>query len=300
MSIHVLKVDEANHKVRLDVFLTNNLADVPSRSFVKRLIETNGVFVNGEVVKVHHKVLKGDEIKVDFSVPEDELEHIEAENIPLNIFYEDEHLLVVNKPVGMLVHPARGCATGTLVNALLYHYKTLSDVNTNLRPGIVHRLDQATSGLLLVAKNNIAHTKLAKQFKKHKVFKQYVALVEGLIEFDEGKIDVPLGRHPLHREKKSVQFDDSAKESLTYYKVLKRSKGVTLVALFPKTGRMHQLRVHMSYLGHPILGDEKYGKKNNFFRLALHAKAIGFTHPETKQFVKFSTPTPSEFLERVR
>jgi 23S rRNA pseudouridine1911/1915/1917 synthase len=168
-----------------------------------------------------------------------------------------------------------------------------------MRPGIVHRLDRETSGLLLVAKDNITHTKLAKQFQRRTIKKRYSALVEGEIEFDEGVIHEPIGRHPLHREKKAVQFDERAKDSKTFYHVIKRNNGVTLVSLCPETGRTHQLRVHMSYLGHPILGDEKYGRKKSFHRLALHAQEIGFHHPKTKQYIKFSLRTPKEFLDRV-
>ena len=172
----------------------------------------------------------------------------------------------------------------------------LSDLNTALRPGIVHRLDKATSGLLLVAKDNKTHAVLAKQFKKSKIKKRYVALVEGNVEFDEGVVDVPLGRDLNHREKRSVQFDDSAKEATTYYQVLKRATNKTLIALFPKTGRMHQLRVHMAYLKHPILGDQKYGQRRTFPRLALHAQSIGFMHPQRNCYVEFSSKVPEEFL----
>ena len=168
-----------------------------------------------------------------------------------------------------------------------------------MRPGIVHRLDKDTSGLLLVAKDNITHTKLAKQFQRHTIKKRYIALVEGSIEFDEGVINTPIGRDEKHRDKKAVKFDDSAKESKTFYRVIKRKNGVTLVALFPETGRTHQLRVHLAYLGHPILGDDKYGTKSNFPRMALHAQGIGFQHPSTKKFLEFSLKPPKEFLDKV-
>ena len=294
MQTHVLKVDEGNDHLRLDIFLTKILPETSSRSFIKRLIESDGVTVNGKKVKVHQKLLVNDEVCV--FLPEEEVvdERIDPENIPLDILYEDETLLVVNKPSGMLVHPARGCYSGTLVNALLYHCQELSDFNTTVRPGIVHRLDQETSGLLVVAKNNTAHMNLSRQFEKHRVRKRYVALVEGLIEFDEGLIDAGLGKHPRYFDKKAVVFDDSAKKAKTFYKVLKRFQNVTYVALFPKTGRTHQLRVHMAYLGHPILGDEKYGKKNIFPRLALHAQSLGFFHPRTTKYIEFSVISPSE------
>ena len=297
--MHTLKVDEDHGHLRLDVFLTQVLPDVPSRAFVQKLIDFGHVRVNEIAVKAHHKVVIGDDIHVD--IPKDFLtpQHIEPEDIPLDIFYEDDHLIVVNKPRGMVVHPARGCYTGTLVNALLYHAVKLSQINTETRPGIVHRLDKETSGLLLVAKDNITHTKLAKQFARHEIKKRYVALVEGEIEFDEGVVDAPIGRHPHHREKKAVQFDDNAKDSVTFYRVIKRMGGVTLVALFPRTGRTHQLRVHMSYLRHPVLGDDKYGKAKSFSRLALHAQSIGFHHPQTKKYLEFSSRPPREFFLKV-
>ena len=288
------------HKdLRLDVFLTQTLPHVPSRTFVKKIIDEGHVCVNEKQTKAHYKLREGD--KIDVEIPDQYWrdERIDPENIPLDIFYEDEDIIVVNKPAGMLVHPAHGAYSGTLVNALLYHYQELSDLNTSVRPGIVHRLDQDTSGLILVAKNNNAHAHLARQFKDHVVKKRYIALVEGKVEFDEGLIDAPLGRHDLHREKMDVQFDNDAKDAETFYRVLKYSDNATLVALCPKTGRTHQLRVHMAYIGHPILGDEKYGKKNNFPRLALHAQSIGFIHPQRKCFVEFSSRVPKEFWEHV-
>jgi len=279
MSIYTLKVDEEHDHLRLDVFLTQAISEAPSRSLVRKLIDFGHVRVNEHTVKAHHKVVAGDDIYVE--IPKDFLapQYTAPENIPLDIFHEDGYLIAVNKPRGMVVHPAQGCYTGTLVNALLHHSVKLSQINEDMRPGIVHRLDKETSGLLLVAKDNITHTKLAKQFQRREIKKRYVALVEGSVEFDEGVIDVPIGRHPQRPEKKSVQFDESAKDSVTFYRVIKRAQGVTLVALFPKTGRTHQLRVHMAYLKHSILGDDKYGKKGTFPRLALHAQAIGFRHP---------------------
>ena len=299
MAIHHFKVAVDDRDQRLDIYLTEHFSKAPSRSFIKKLIDHGHVRVNEVIAKAHHKVAPGEDVIVE--VPEDFLtpQYIQPENIPLDIFYEDQHLLVINKPSGMLVHPAQNIYKGTLVNALLHYANHLSDVNDSMRPGIVHRLDQETSGLILVAKDNITHTRLAKQFKRHEVRKQYVALVEGEVEFDEGTVDVPIGRDTKHREKKTVAFDKSAKEAFTRYKVLQRHNDVTLVALFPKTGRTHQLRVHMRYIKHPILGDSKYGKKNSFSRLALHAKSIGFKHPMTKEYVEFSSKVPDEFLTKV-
>lgn len=296
-----LTIDSENNGLRLDIYLTQHLEDIPSRSFIKKLIDASCIQVNGKVViKPGHKVHTGD--KIDVTIPDSFLEpdNLEPENIPLDIFYEDDDLVIINKPIGIVVHPAKGNYTGTLANALKYHFENLSDFNSDFRPGIVHRLDEETSGLLLVAKDNITHTKLAKQFQRHEIQKRYVALVEGNVEFDEGVIDAPLGRHPKHHEKRDVQYTDEAKEAITYYQVLKRANGATLIALFPQTGRTHQLRVHMAHLGHPILGDSKYGKKSNFPRMALHAQSIGFTHPRTKTYFEFFSKTPPEFLEKVK
>lgn len=299
MSTHTLHVALEGNKLRLDVYLAQNLPSASSRSFIKKLIDAKQIQVNTKIAKANQKLKEGDTIAV--TIPEDFLvpDNIEPENIPLDIFYEDDCLIIIHKPAGMLVHPATGIYSGTLVNALLYHFQELSTINSEFRPGIVHRLDQETSGLMVVAKNNKIHLKLAKQFERHEVIKRYVALVEGRVEFDQGVIDAPIGRNPSQREKKAVLFDDAAKEAVTFYEVLRRHKGISLVALFPQTGRTHQLRVHMAHLGHPILGDEKYGKKSLFPRLALHAQSLGFTHPETKQYVEFCSIVPREFLSKI-
>lgn len=335
MPTHTLNVGTDDHHKRLDVFLTQAMVDIPSRSFVKKLIDQSHVRVNQNIVKAHHKVAQGDVIVVQ--IPQELLApvHIVSEDIPLDIFYEDENLLVVNKKAGMVVHPSQGCYSGTLVNALLHHCQQLSDVNgsthpdqsrglltidperrpstplgpspelvegrrrrvnTALRPGIVHRLDRETSGLLVVAKDNITHTKLAKQFQQQRVVKHYVALIDGEMEFDEGVVEAPLGRHIRDRQKRDVRFDETAKEAVTYYRVIRRFQGISLVRLSPKTGRTHQLRVHMSHIGHPILGDEKYGRKQSFPRLALHAQSLGFIHPRQKCFIEFCSQPPKEFF----
>ena len=291
---HALKVGEESKDLRIDVYLTKTLPEVPSRSFIQKLIESGKVFVNDRTVKPNYKVSVNDRIAVDFELLT--TDDLAAEDIPLDIFYEDDDILIVYKPAGMIVHPAQGCYTGTLVNALLHHCKSLSSINTSSRPGIVHRLDRETSGLMVVAKTNLAHARLARQFEKHTVRKRYVALVNGVIEFDEGMIDASLGRHPVHREKKTVVSEEGGKEAKTFYQVLRRFKDRTLVALFPRTGRTHQLRVHMRHLGHSILGDDKYGKKDSFPRLALHAQSIGFLHPVSKKYIEFSSVMPAEFL----
>lgn len=283
--------------MRLDVFLAQQLTEIPSRTFIQKMIEAGQVKVNQKAVKAHYKVVTGDEIRVEVPATDDSFGNIKPENIPLDIFYEDQWLIVVNKPAGMLVHPAQGSRSGTLVNALLHHYQTLSDVNASFRPGIVHRLDRETSGLMLVAKDNVTHVRLARQFEKHRIQKQYLALVAGHVKFDEGVIDAPLGRHHIFWDKRGVSFEEEAKDAKTFYRVLKRfAKPVTLVALFPESGRTHQLRVHMTFLGHPILGDDKYGDKNSFPRLALHAQGIRFLHPQTQCEIEFFSVAPKEFL----
>ena len=291
-----LTVEEEHQRLRLDVYLTKLLPEAPSRTFLKKLIETGQVEVNGQLVKTHYKVEQDDEIVVNW--PEQEIEEeLQPEEIPLDIFYEDPHLLVINKPAGLLVHPVPGKNTGTLVNALLHHSKTLSDVNSAFRPGIVHRLDRETSGLICVAKDNVSHARLARQFEKHRIKKKYVALVKGDVAFEEGIVDEALARHPQYFDKRAVSYDErQSKAAKTMYRVLQRFSGkATLVALFPESGRTHQLRVHMAHIGHSILGDEKYGEKGSFPRMALHAQMLGFVHPQTRNYVEFCTIIPPEF-----
>lgn len=296
MSYHVLKVEEAHEHQRLDIFLAQNLADVPSRSYVKKLIDHGHVKVCESIVKPHYKLVLFDEVHIE--IPDNFLktQYVEPEEIALDIFYQDDYFLIINKPRGLTVHPAPGCHSGTLVNALLNLSIKLSQTDDDMRPGIVHRLDKETSGLIIIAKDNITHTKFAKQFQRRQVMKRYVALVEGRVEFDEGQINDPLGKHPSHFGKRAVCYDRNGKEAVTQYKVMKRYKTATLVALYPKTGRTHQLRVHMRKLGHSILGDDKYGKRHLFPRLALHAQSIGFIHPHTKHFIQFSSRIPAEFF----
>lgn len=294
METYTLVVDHKTSDIRLDVFLSDVLTFCSSRSFAKRLIRQGHVFINGKrAPKAHYQTRQGDTIVV--KLPEKTPCGIAPEPIALNIFYEDQSILIVHKPVGMVVHPGAGCHQGTLVNALVYHQKKLSKNDDPLRPGIVHRLDKETSGLMVIAKNNAVHDYLAKQFEKQRVYKQYIAIVQGVIAFDEGCVDAPMGRHPIHREKRTVAFAQS-KQAFTVYRVLERFSKTTAVWLWPKTGRTHQLRVHMAHLGHPILGDAKYGKKNSFSRLALHAQSLGFQHPETSAYVEFFSPFPEEFL----
>ncbi len=289
MPSFLLKVENDFAGERLDVFLFGRSDKIPSRSYVKKIIEDQQVLVNGRIQKCHYHVHSGDLIEVHLK--EEFCVHLRPEPMSLDVFYEDGDLLVINKPVGLMVHPAQGIMTGTLVNGLLHHCRRLSDINGALRPGIVHRLDKETSGLLVTAKTNAAHVALARQFERRLVCKCYLALVKGLIEFDEGQIDVELGRHRKHPQKRAV-FGLNAKAAVTVYRVIKRFDDTTLVNLFPKTGRTHQLRVHLNHIGHPIMGDYKYGRHNVFDRLALHARYLSFRHPKTLHVLGFSTRLP--------
>jgi len=297
MSNYQLTVTEADKDIRVDIFVTRALPNViPSRMFVKRLFDEGRLQVNGKAVKAHYKVQPADTVDLDVKVEDYPDERIKPEDLLLDIVYEDDSLIVLNKGVGLAVHPAAGHYGGTLVNALIFHFKTLSDLNGIKRPGIVHRLDKETSGVLLVAKSNMAHARLAKQFENHTIEKKYVALVEGDIQFDEGVIEAPIGEHPRYHDLRSIAKEGEGKPATTYYKVVKRHKGCTSVALFPTTGRTHQLRLHMRHLRHAILGDEKYGHKESFSRLALHAQSIFFDHPIDKLPMEVSVPLPPEFV----
>jgi len=298
MHEYTLKVSERNSGMRLDLFLSefsqkNNLGF--SRTAIQKLILKGGVKSKKSILnKPHYKVKAGDTLEIDI---EDKKPNIlKAQNIPLDIVYEDKDLAIVNKSSGLVVHPAPGNYEYTLVNALLYRFKELSDINPQ-RPGIVHRLDKETSGLLVIAKNNASHLALAKQFAEHSIKRKYIALVKGKMEFDENIIELPIGRHPYKRKSMSVAFGKKARYAKTYYRTLKRTEDFSLLELEPFTGRTHQLRVHLAYLGHPILGDTKYGKNNPFKRLALHAQYIGFRHPSTGRFIEFNCEAPPEFLD---
>jgi 23S rRNA pseudouridine1911/1915/1917 synthase len=294
MTKHRLTVEPDYANIRLDVYLTQMLTELPSRTFIQKIIDDGGVQVNGRQERARYKVVSGDEIVLEFSEESLPDTTLKPEKIPLDIFYEDPAIIVINKPVGMTVHPATGSYSGTLANALLYRFKELSDVNPG-RPGIVHRLDKETSGLIVVAKTNQAHARLGRQFERHTVIKKYIALVQGSVRFDQGQVDVPLKRHVKYHDMRQVAAEGEGKEALTFYEVLKRFDKATLIGLYPQTGRTHQLRVHMKHLGHPILGDDRYGHKESFPRLALHAHSIGFEHPIGRQWVEFSSIAPKEF-----
>jgi 23S rRNA pseudouridine1911/1915/1917 synthase len=275
---------------RIDVFLKEKEPSF-SRGVLQDCVHDGRVLVNGQKVKPHHRLKAGEVLS--WALPDPGPSSLEPEDIPFKIVFEDDDVLVIDKPTGLVVHPGAGNDLHTLVHALLFHTKDLSTVSPE-RPGIVHRLDKDTSGVMVVAKNNQAHLHLIKQFKNHTIERRYIALVEGSIAFDEGIVDVPIKRHAMDRRRMYVSFSDQAKEAQTFYKVLKRFKGYTAVALFPQTGRTHQLRVHLKYLGHPILGDPTYGKKGLFPRLALHAMNLGFTHPSTGEMVHFSSLLPPQ------
>jgi 23S rRNA pseudouridine1911/1915/1917 synthase len=294
--ILTVEVTEEHAGQRLDKFLAEEFAADYSRAFIQKLIADGKVLVGGNAVKRHYNIVPGDFIRI--TVPEPTEYHVEAENIPIDIVYEDDHLLVVNKSAEMVVHPAPGNYGGTLVNALLYHCKTLSGVGGVQKPGIVHRIDKGTSGILVVAKDDLTHRGLAKQFKSKTIKRVYNAIVKGVVELDNGIISLGLARSNRDRKKMAVSFDeDNSKMAVTRYKVLKRFKDMTLVELVLGTGRTHQIRVHMAYIGHPLLGDEKYGSRAEIGRPALHAKMLGFTHPITGEYLEFTSPMPKDMQE---
>lgn len=280
--------------VRIDKYLTDKLA-APSRSYVQNIIDKDLVTVNNKVVKSNYKLRREDVINVTIPEPE-KLEAI-PQDIPLDILYEDKDVIVVNKPQGMVVHPAAGNKDNTLVNALLHHCEDLSGINGVIRPGIVHRIDKNTSGILVAAKNDNAHNKLAAQLKEHTMNREYIALVEGRINREDGTIDAPLGRNPQDRLKYAVVKD--GKNAITHYKVLQVFDKYTLVACKLETGRTHQIRVHMAYIGHPLVGDPLYGFKKQSFKLQgqlLHARVLGFVHPSTEEYMEFEAPIPDYFI----
>ncbi|MFH2145722.1 MAG: RluA family pseudouridine synthase [Candidatus Omnitrophota bacterium] len=280
---------------RVDKYLQKKLILRFSRTLIKKNIENNNVLVNSLPVKPHHKLKKHDKISVSL-IQQESHNDMAPLDIPLDVVFEDDCILVINKPAGMVVHPAAGHRDDTLVNALLARTSKLSDVSGPVKLGVVHRLDKDTSGLLVVAKDNRAHEILAEQFKKHQVKKIYIALVLGRVERDEGLIDAPLSRNPFNRKKIAVVFA-SKRNAQTYYRVLKRNNEYSVLEVQPKTGRTHQIRVHLAYLGHSIIGDKTYGKTSPRFdiqRQALHASLLGFLHPRTSQYVEFKVALPED------
>ncbi len=300
--IYTLTVPEEYNGKRLDAVLTGLLPD-QSRSFWQRSIWDGRVTVDGVVTdKPGLKIIAGQVIEA--AVPALKEPEIIAENIPLDILYEDSDLIVVNKPKGMVVHPAPGHYTGTLVNALMYHCRdSLSGINGELRPGIVHRIDRDTTGSLVIAKNDKAHVSLAQQLKDHTITRRYRAIVHGNLPQDDGTVDAPIGRHPQDRKKMAVlrEGQGTSREAVTHYHVLERFGQYTYIECRLETGRTHQIRVHMAYIGHPVLGDIIYGPKKPPYALegqTLHAMVLGFIHPSTGQYMEFSAPLP-EYFERM-
>ena len=285
-----LIVEDSND--RIDSYLSSIEEVDLTRAKVQSLIKTGNILVNGKEVKNSYKVSNGDEIEINYI--EEDLD-VKGEDIPLNIVYEDDDILVINKESGMVVHPSLGNTSGTLVNALI-NYSKLSTVNGEFRPGIVHRIDKDTSGLLVVAKNDKAHLFLSDELKEHKIKRKYIALVHGVIKFDKGTVDAPIGRDKNDRKKMAVTADNS-KEAITHFKVLDRYKNTTLIECELETGRTHQIRVHMKYIEHPIVNDPVYSRDKNIdgFGQMLHAKEISFIHPKTKKEMTFTCDVPEEF-----
>lgn len=283
---------------RIDRYLCVHLEDL-SRSYIQKLLKEESICVNGKPVKANYKICVGDTISVE--IPDPEIPDIRPENIPLEILYEDDDILVVNKPKGMVVHPAPGHYEHTLVNAVLYHCRdSLSSINGVMRPGIVHRIDMDTTGSLLICKNDQAHRILAKQLKEHSITRKYHAVVYGNIKEDKGTVDAPLGRHPVDRKKMSTHAAH-ARRAVTHYRVLERFGTYTYIECELETGRTHQIRVHMSSIGHPILGDTVYGPSKCSFHLqgqTLHAKTLGINHPSTGNYMEFDAPLP-EYFEKL-
>ena len=279
---------------RLDVFVSL-VADI-SRSRAAQLLENGNVLLNGEAAKKNTKLKNGSCVKI--ILPDPEVYDVTPENIPLDIVFEDSDLLVVNKPKGMVVHPAAGNYSGTLVNALMYHCgDSLSGINGVMRPGIVHRIDKNTSGLLIVAKNDNSHKHLAEQIKEHSFTREYEAVVYGKLKNDSGTVNAPIARHP--KERKQMAVVEGGREAVTHYTVIERLDGFTHIGLRLETGRTHQIRVHMAYIGHPVAGDEVYGPKKVIKELGgqcLHAKKIGFIHPRTGKYTEFDSPLPDYFV----
>ncbi len=288
--------NEEDIGMRIDKYLSNNI-EGKSRSFIQGLIDSDSVIVNGKNIKSNYKLKENDLLEV--VMPEPIELDVKPENIELNIIYEDKDIIVLNKPQGVVVHPAPGNYSGTLVNGLLYHCNDLSGINGVIRPGIVHRIDKDTSGILVIAKNDEAHNALAEQFKEHSIKREYYALVEGKFNNLEGTIDRPLGRNKKDRLKMAIVED--GKRAITHYKVLEQyNNNTSLVKCILETGRTHQIRVHMSSIGHPLVGDPLYGSKKQKFKLngqVLHAKTLGFIHPTSKEYMEFDSELPKYYLD---
>ncbi|MDO4325589.1 MAG: RluA family pseudouridine synthase [bacterium] len=288
---------EGESSSRIDAYLAGILEGV-SRSYIQKLVKEEKILVNGKTVKSNYKVAAGDEVEVE--IPEPEPLAILPEKMDLDIVYEDEDVILINKPKGMVVHPAAGHYEHTLVNGLLYHCQgQLSGINGVMRPGIVHRIDMDTTGILIVCKNDMAHNAISEQLKVHSITRKYQAIVHGRIAEEEGTVDAPIGRHPVDRKKMSVNYKNG-KEAVTHYRVLKRFSRYTHIECQLETGRTHQIRVHMASIGHPLLGDALYGPSKCPYALCgqtLHAGVLGFIHPRTGVYMEFTAPLPEYFTE---
>ena len=303
MEIYTFTPDDEQKNVRIDKFLSEQLPD-QSRSYLQKLLKEGNVTVNEKPVKANYKVQLSDTVRLE--LPEPENPDILPEDIPLDILYEDEDVLIINKPKGMVVHPSVGHYTHTVVNAVMFHCKDhLSGINGVMRPGIVHRIDMDTTGAIVICKNDMAHQSLADQLKEHSITRKYRALVHGNLKEDEGMVEGPIGRHPTDRKKMAINHKNG-KDAVTHYKVLKRYDGFTHLQLKLETGRTHQIRVHMAYIGHPVAGDPVYGVKKVITSLngqCLHARVIGFVHPITEKYIEITSELPiyfTQFLNRLR
>ncbi|WP_313180306.1 RluA family pseudouridine synthase [Lacrimispora sp.] len=286
--------------VRIDRYLSDQCQDI-SRSYLQKLLKEQSVLVEEKPVKSNYKVNAGD--RISLTLPEIREPEIIPEEIPLDIVYEDKDIILINKPKGMVVHPAAGHYSGTLVNGLMSHCRSeLSGINGVMRPGIVHRIDMDTTGVLIVCKNDMAHNSISEQLKEHSITRKYAAIVHGVLKEDEGTINAPIGRHPIDRKKMSIN-EKNGREAVTHYRVLERFRQFTYIECQLETGRTHQIRVHMASIGHPLLGDSVYGPAKCPFRLTgqtLHAGVLGIIHPRTGGYMEFTAPLPDYFEELLR
>lgn len=297
MTAYTLTTELCDEGLRLDRFLSEELED-HSRSFLQKLIKEGLVTVDGKPVKANYRLSAGQQVSVQVREPEEV--NIEPQEMPLDILYEDGDVCIVNKPKGMVVHPAAGHYRDTLVNGIMYHCQdSLSGINGSLRPGIVHRIDKDTTGALIICKNDKAHSCIAEQLKEHSITRRYRAIIIGNLSEDEGTVDAPIGRHPTQRKKMAVNRNNG-KRAVTHYRVLARFRGYTYIECRLETGRTHQIRVHMASIGHPLLGDTVYGSSRNPYHLegqALHAMILGFVHPRTGEYMEFTAPLPEYFVK---
>lgn len=299
MENYLFEIQE-DQQMRLDKYLAEQFPE-QTRSYLQKLIKDGEVTVNGKNVKTGYQLSKGDEVSVN--IPEPKELDVEPQKMDLDIVYEDDDVILVNKPKGMVVHPAPGHTTDTLVNGLLYHCKdNLSGINGVARPGIVHRIDRDTTGILIVCKNDMSHNSIAAQLKEHSINRRYRALVHGNLKDDTGTVEGPIGRHPIERKKMAIN-EKNGKPAVTHYTVLERFGNYTLIECKLETGRTHQIRVHMTSIGHPLVGDEVYGPAKCPFKLqgqCLHAMILGFVHPRTGEYMEFSADLPDYFEDLLR